>query len=127
MPRFHVKLRKPASKYYEKLPPKLKNKVKEVINKLSENPYAIANVKPLEGSDHDDYRIRIGSLRLLYRIHNDELIIIVLDIGPRGDIINKNQQKKTNLPFGFLRTGRFCLYKSAIGCRCSITRSLSFL
>lgn len=60
--------------------------MKEVINLLSNNPYEIPNVKPLEGSDYDDYRIRIGSLRLLYRIQNDELIIIILDIGPRGDI-----------------------------------------
>ena len=86
VPKYTVKLTKPAVKYYEKLPPKLKNKVKEVINQLRENPYAIPNVKPLEGSNHDDFRIRIGSLRLLYRIHNDSLIIIVLDIGPRGDI-----------------------------------------
>lgn len=86
MSKYKVKLRKPAAKYYEKLPPKLKNKVKDVINQLRENPYAIPNVKPLEGSEHDDYRIRIGSLRLLYRVHNDTLIIIVLDLGPRGDI-----------------------------------------
>lgn len=86
MPKFTVKIRKPAAKYYEKLLPKLKNKVKEVINQLRENPYLIPNVKPLEGSNHDDYRIRIGSLRLLYRVHNDTLIIIVLDLGPRGDI-----------------------------------------
>ena len=74
------------AKYYEKLPPKLKNKVIEVFNQLRENPYSIPNVKPLAGSNHDDYRIRIGSLRLLYRIQNDRLIIIILDMGPRGDI-----------------------------------------
>ncbi|EKN66478.1 hypothetical protein BABA_15252 [Neobacillus bataviensis LMG 21833] len=86
MPEYKVKIRKPAAKYYEKLPAKLKNKVKDVINQLRENPYAIPNVKPLEGSEHDDFRIRIGSLRLLYRIQNNTLIIIVLDLGPRGDI-----------------------------------------
>ena len=79
-------MRKPAAKYYEKLPTKLKSKVQEVINQLSENPYAVINIKPLEESNHDDFRIRIGSLRLLYRIHNDRLIILVLDNGPRGDI-----------------------------------------
>ena len=51
MPKYTVKIRKPAAKYYEKLPPKLKDKVKEVINQLRENPFAIANVKPLEGSN----------------------------------------------------------------------------
>lgn len=86
MPKYNIKIRKSAAKYYEKLTPKVKEKVKEVINLLSNNPYAIPNVKPLEGSDYDDYRIRIGSLRLLYRIQNDELIIIILDIGPCGDI-----------------------------------------
>ncbi|MBU9722739.1 MULTISPECIES: type II toxin-antitoxin system RelE family toxin [Bacillaceae] len=86
MTRYHVKIRKPAAKYYQKLSPKLKNKVKEVINQLSVNPYSIPNVKPLEGSNHDDYRIRIGSLRLLYRVQNEQLVIIVIDIGPRGDI-----------------------------------------
>lgn len=53
MPRYTVKIRKSAAKYYEKLPSKLKNKVKEVINELRENPYAVPNVKPLEGSYHD--------------------------------------------------------------------------
>lgn len=62
MPNYGVKLRKPAAKYYEKLPPKLKSKVKDVINQLREDPYAVSSVKPLEGSDHDDFRIRIGSL-----------------------------------------------------------------
>ena len=75
MPKYAVKLREPAAKYYEKLPPKLKSKVKEVINQLRENPYAIQNIKPLEASNHDDFRIRIGSLRHLYQVHNDKLII----------------------------------------------------
>ena len=86
VPRYAIKLTKPAVKYYEQLPPKIKSKVNEVINQLRENPFAIPNVKPLEESHHDDFRIRLGSLRLLYRIHNDTLIIVVLDIGPRGDI-----------------------------------------
>ncbi|MDG5790148.1 type II toxin-antitoxin system RelE/ParE family toxin [Evansella sp. AB-P1] len=86
MNKYKVKIRKPAAKYYQKLSPKLKEKVKEVINQLSVNPYSIPNVKPLEGSSHDDYRIRLGSLRILYRVHNDQLLIIIIDIGPRGDI-----------------------------------------
>jgi mRNA interferase RelE/StbE len=52
----------------------MKNIVKEIINQLRENSYAIPNVKPLEGSNHDDYRP--------YWIPP----FIVLDIGPRGDI-----------------------------------------
>lgn len=67
MPRYTAKIRRPAAKYYEKLPSKLKDKVKEVINELRENPYAVPNVKPLEGSNHDDFRsYRIPSFTLSY-------------------------------------------------------------
>jgi len=32
------------------------------------------------------YRIRLGSMRIIYEIHQGELIIVVIDIGPRGQI-----------------------------------------
>ncbi|WP_096200079.1 type II toxin-antitoxin system RelE family toxin [Bacillus sp. FJAT-45350] len=32
------------------------------------------------------YRVRVGDLRLIYRVENERLLIIVLKIGPRGDI-----------------------------------------
>lgn len=95
MTKYKVKIRRPVAKCYRSLPPKLKSKVKEVIETLSENPYAISNVRPLKGSEYDDYRIRIGSLRLLYRIHHEELKIIVLYIGPRGVFIKVNNRKNT--------------------------------
>jgi mRNA interferase RelE/StbE len=34
----------------------------------------------------EGYRLRIGDWRALYRIENDRLVILVVDIGPRGDI-----------------------------------------
>ena len=83
---FRVRFTKSARKYYDALSSKKKEKVKEIINQLRKDPYSLANVKPLEGSKHDDFRIRIGSLRLLYRVVKGELIIFILDLGPRGDI-----------------------------------------
>jgi mRNA interferase RelE/StbE len=65
---FRVRFTKSAKKYYDTLSSKKQEKVKEIIIQLRQNPYNVANVKPLEGSKHDDFRMRIGSLRLLYRV-----------------------------------------------------------
>lgn len=86
MTKYYVKFRKSAAKYYAKLTPKLKYRVNEIIERLSENPYEVVDIKPLEGTNKETFRIRIGSLRLLYQVRNEELVIIVLDLGPRGDI-----------------------------------------
>jgi mRNA interferase RelE/StbE len=40
---------------------------------------------PLKGQPHT-YRIRLGSIRIIYEIHRRELIIVVIDIGQRGQI-----------------------------------------
>ena len=42
------------------------------------------DIKKLAG--RDGYRLRFGGRRALYRVENDQLIIEVVKIGPRGDI-----------------------------------------
>lgn len=71
------------------MPKKRQIQVSTVVNLLSQNPFVVPNVKPLSGTPHDDYRIRIGTLRLIYRIENHQLIITVLHLGSRGDIYKK--------------------------------------
>ncbi|MGL4901893.1 MAG: type II toxin-antitoxin system RelE family toxin, partial [Cetobacterium sp.] len=44
--------------------------------------YDIKNLKGIK----DIKRLRIGSYRALFKIVNDELVILVIDIGSRGDI-----------------------------------------
>jgi len=41
----------------------------------------IARLKGREG-----YRLRIGGFRAIYTIERNQLLILVLDAGPRGDI-----------------------------------------
>ena len=42
------------------------------------------DIKQLEG--RAGYRLRIGTWRALYRLEEDQLIIEVVKIGPRGDV-----------------------------------------
>jgi len=43
------------------------------------------DIKSLQGYDNL-YRLRIGQVRLIYQIENDELIIFIIKVGNRGDI-----------------------------------------
>ncbi|MNW58167.1 Plasmid stabilization system protein [compost metagenome] len=52
----------------------------------SDAPYSHANTKKMKGSEKDVYRLRVGSYRIIYEIINNELIIFVVRVGPRGDI-----------------------------------------
>lgn len=65
----------------------LKEQPKQQQERLLKALYEIPNgdIKPIKGFK-GIYRLRVGNYRVIYRIKNDELIIIVLKIGNRGDI-----------------------------------------
>ena len=49
---------------------------------------ATGDIKPLEGFSDGRKRLRIGSIRIIFRYDEDNnlLILSILDIGNRGDI-----------------------------------------
>ena len=59
----------------------------EAFTEISKDTKIISlyDVKNLKGIK-DIKRLRIGSYRALFKIINDELIILVINIGSRGDI-----------------------------------------
>jgi len=59
--------------------------IRDKLRLLATDPYAPNNnVKKLQG--REGYRMRVGDWRVIYEIRDDQLIILVLDIGPRGEI-----------------------------------------
>ncbi|WP_168735430.1 type II toxin-antitoxin system RelE family toxin [Cohnella fermenti] len=83
---YKVKFTKEAFKALQKLTSKRQQQVGSIVEQLARNPFIVPDVKPLQGTLNDDYRVRIGSLRLIYRIEQNELIITVLHLGSRGDV-----------------------------------------
>jgi mRNA interferase RelE/StbE len=78
-----VNLDKNAKAFLKKLD---KFEEKRILNKLDglkDNPQL---GKPLAGNLAGLWSLRIGKYRALYRILNDKLIILVLDIGHRKNI-----------------------------------------
>ena len=79
--RYKVVLQKSAEKFIRKQDKKTQTKIITALNKL---PYQ-GDIKRLKG-ENVKYRVRIGSIRAIYRLDNKQLIVDVLDIDSRGDI-----------------------------------------
>ena len=54
------------------------------LAKLAADPRAAAGVKALQGSDH--YRLRVGYWRVIYALHDDVLLVIVLRVAHRREV-----------------------------------------
>jgi mRNA interferase RelE/StbE len=46
------------------------------------------NVKKLKGYS-DLLRLRVGDYRIIYKVNNGELIVLVIDVGNRGEIYKR--------------------------------------
>lgn len=72
-----------ARKVFLKLPGQLQQRITEKINMLMTNPRP-PDCKKLQNSEN--YRIRIGEWRVIYRIEDNILLITVLKIGHRREV-----------------------------------------
>jgi mRNA interferase RelE/StbE len=78
-----------TTKSFEKslvrLPANWQKRILEKIREVAANPYAPSNnLTKLQG--REGYRLRIGDWRVIYELQNDHLVMLVLELGPRGGI-----------------------------------------
>ncbi|MDJ0766283.1 MAG: type II toxin-antitoxin system RelE/ParE family toxin [Myxococcota bacterium] len=58
----------------------------EKIKRLAEDPWdAALNVKKLSGYE-GLYRLRVGEYRVIFSIYDEDKIVILMTVGPRGDV-----------------------------------------
>jgi mRNA interferase RelE/StbE len=79
-----IRYSKQAIKYLVKLQPKKAARIKESVALIANGKTEGLNItymKPV-----DVYRLRVGDFRVIYEIRNDELILVVIKVGPRGDV-----------------------------------------
>lgn len=81
---YSVRLKKPAEKYLTRLSGKMYRSVRAKIEQLKTDPVP-GDAVPLKGYA-DTYRIRLGNIRIIYEVQNNELVILIIDIGPRGQV-----------------------------------------
>ncbi len=82
---YRIVLTKQVHKILLKLPRNTANLIRQKLENLANDPYGDnPNVKKLH--NRPGYRLRVGDWRVIYEIQDDELIILVLRVAPRGEV-----------------------------------------
>ena len=82
---YKVLFTKQVYKALRRIPQDAVNRMRKKLDQIAVDPYAKhANVTKLQ--NRPGYRLRIGDWRIIYDIQDDELIILVLKVGSRGEI-----------------------------------------
>ncbi len=83
MARYRVLLKKSAAKELATIQSRDRARIIERINSLAEHPRQLGAEKL---SGQDKYRFRQGDYRILYEIHDREVVVIVVKVGNRREV-----------------------------------------
>ena len=83
---WQIEFSKHAYKNYKVLQKGYQKKIDKILNLLM-NKEKI-DIKFVEG-EKDIYRLRVGKYRMLIKVYKEKQTILVVKIGPRGDIYKK--------------------------------------
>lgn len=82
---YTVVFTKPAMRVLRRLPRNIADLMRLKLTEIAKDPYATYNnVTKLVG--RPGYRLRVGDWRLLYEIQNEQLVLLVIKIGTRGEV-----------------------------------------
>ena len=81
---YRVIVRPSANKALERLPLELQRRMAAALRGLAANPRSPGVVK-MQGDDNL-WRMRVGRHRIVYEIHDAQILVLVLKIGHRKDV-----------------------------------------
>ena len=82
---YNIVFTKQADKALRKMPQNIARLIRQKLDQIAADPYAKHNnVTKLQ--NRPGYRLRVGDWRIIYEIHNDQLVVLVLKIAPRGGV-----------------------------------------
>jgi mRNA interferase RelE/StbE len=82
---YRVVTTKSFGKALARLPLNWQKRIVAKIREVAANPHAPNNnLTKLQG--RDGYRLRVGGWRVIYELQDDRLVMLVLEVGPRGGI-----------------------------------------
>lgn len=74
-----------SQKNFEKIPQNVKKIIKEAIEKkLTTNPLEVG--KPLRYDLKGYRRLRVGDYRVIYRVDQEKVVVIIIEIDHRKDV-----------------------------------------
>jgi mRNA interferase RelE/StbE len=81
---YTVRFLPPAEKALSRIHPVARQKLVLAAQALSHNPFPSQAKKIV--SPREMFRIRVGQYRIVYTVHNDELIVLIVTIGHRKNV-----------------------------------------
>jgi mRNA interferase RelE/StbE len=82
---YRILFTRSADKTLRKLPQSTAQRIRRSLDDLATNPYA-EHLDVTKLQNRPGYRLRVGDWRVIYEIENDELTILVLRVGSRGEV-----------------------------------------
>lgn len=84
---YSVDFTRSAAKGFKSLPVKEQERISKIVDGLADMPRP-SQARSLKGYD-DLLRIRSGNYRLIYRVEEDVVAVLVIAIGHRKDVYRK--------------------------------------
>jgi mRNA interferase RelE/StbE len=81
---YRIELTRDAVRALAKLDKPVRRRIQGAIDRLADDPRP-AGMIPLRGAP-GAFRIRVGDYRVIYALHDDRLLIVVIDLGHRRDV-----------------------------------------
>ncbi len=88
MTQYSLKIHKQVKKFLLSLSLEWRHRFHEKLEILRQNPRDSKqlDIKLMQGTGDQLYRLRIGQYRLIYQIVDQELVIFLMTAGSRGDV-----------------------------------------
>jgi mRNA interferase RelE/StbE len=84
---YEVVLSPPAIRQLRKFDPDIRRRIQAVLELLSENPQPPAATHLVGGAG--EWRVRTGDYRVIYEIHEGQLLVLVLRMGHRREVYER--------------------------------------
>ena len=82
---YSIEFTRQATMVLQSMPRNVRELVREKVQALARDPYASsANVTRLQG--RPEFRLRVQDWRVIYRVVDDRLVLLVIKIGARGEV-----------------------------------------
>ena len=80
---WHIEVSDEAEKALRRAPANLRRRLARAVDRLATDPRP-HGCRKLEG--HDLWRVRVGGWRIVYAIEDQQLLVLVVEVAPRGGV-----------------------------------------
>jgi mRNA interferase RelE/StbE len=85
--RFKILVHSAVPKEIESIPKNLRQKIKNAITSLSEDPIPVGSTR-IRGRVNA-YRIRISDYRIIYEVHATEIVVYIVGVAHRREVYRR--------------------------------------